>query len=275
MPKETQYYVPKLQAVKNIVADPGKYGVVLPPIDNAPSFHRGAQDARYRRRDRGEAGRDEGRGFPRAESCVQSAGDSGRRRRRAAAVARRPRSSGFRRIWPRGNRPASHSRAGRRTRPTPSDTLASVAKRVGISEEQLREANQIPPRYRLASGSTILIPRDETMESDIPADSLDGRFALVPEHANLRKVTYRVRRGDTVTSVAQPLESASEGCDHLEPADVAKLVRRPAARIDGAARRKLRSRTSKNSGPHNATSLTTTSSYRSRAGSQAVVLEIG
>jgi LysM repeat protein len=26
---------------------------------------------------------------------------------------------------------------------------------------------------------------------------------LVPEHANLRKVTYRVRRGDTVTSVAQ------------------------------------------------------------------------
>jgi membrane-bound lytic murein transglycosylase D len=48
-----------------------------------------------------------------------------------------------------------------------------------------------------------LIPRDETMESDIPATSLDGRFSLVPEHANLRKVTYRVRRGDTVTSVAQ------------------------------------------------------------------------
>jgi membrane-bound lytic murein transglycosylase D len=41
------------------------------------------------------------------------------------------------------------------------------------------------------------------MESDIPAASLDGRFSLVPEHANLRKVTYRVRRGDTVTSVAQ------------------------------------------------------------------------
>ena len=78
-----------------------------------------------------------------------------------------------------------------------------VAKRVGISEEQLRDANQIPPRYRLASGSTILIPRDETMESDIPAASLDGRFSLVPEQANLRKVTYRVRRGDTVSSVAQ------------------------------------------------------------------------
>ena len=85
---------------------------------------------------------------------------------------------------------------------TASDTLALVAKRVGISEEQLRDANQIPPRYRLASGSTILIPRDETMASDIPAASLDGRFSLVPEQANLRKVTYRVRRGDTVSSVA-------------------------------------------------------------------------
>ena len=67
----------------------------------------------------------------------------------------------------------------------------------------MREANQIPPRYRLASGSTILIPRDETMESDIPAASLDGHFSLVPEQANLRKVTYRVRRGDTVSSVAR------------------------------------------------------------------------
>jgi membrane-bound lytic murein transglycosylase D len=86
---------------------------------------------------------------------------------------------------------------------TASDTLTLIAKRAGISEEQLRDANQIPPRYRLASGSTILIPRDETMGSDIPAASLDGQFSLVAEHANLRKVTYRVRHGDTVTSVAQ------------------------------------------------------------------------
>jgi membrane-bound lytic murein transglycosylase D len=85
----------------------------------------------------------------------------------------------------------------------PSDTLAAVAKRVGIGEQQLREANRVPPRYRLAPGSTILIPRDETMEDDIPVASLDAHFALVPEHANLRKVTYRVRRGDTLHGVAR------------------------------------------------------------------------
>jgi membrane-bound lytic murein transglycosylase D len=38
MPNETQHYVPKLQAMKNIVADPEKYGVTLPAISNSPYF---------------------------------------------------------------------------------------------------------------------------------------------------------------------------------------------------------------------------------------------
>ena len=38
MPAETQNYLPKLQAIKNIVADPKKYSVVLPNVDNSPYF---------------------------------------------------------------------------------------------------------------------------------------------------------------------------------------------------------------------------------------------
>src|SRR5690606_29944884 len=34
MPEETRNYVPKLQAIKNIVANPQKYGMTLPPISN-------------------------------------------------------------------------------------------------------------------------------------------------------------------------------------------------------------------------------------------------
>ena len=41
------------------------------------------------------------------------------------------------------------------------------------------------------------------MEDDIPVESLEARLALVPEQSNLRKVTYRVRRGDTLSSVAR------------------------------------------------------------------------
>jgi membrane-bound lytic murein transglycosylase D len=38
MPKETRQYVPKLQALKNIIADPAKYGIELAPIPNEPYF---------------------------------------------------------------------------------------------------------------------------------------------------------------------------------------------------------------------------------------------
>ncbi len=38
MPDETRYYVPKLQALKNIIANPGPFGVILDPIPNQPYF---------------------------------------------------------------------------------------------------------------------------------------------------------------------------------------------------------------------------------------------
>ncbi|HEY3461161.1 MAG TPA: transglycosylase SLT domain-containing protein, partial [Casimicrobiaceae bacterium] len=38
LPDETRNYLPKLQAVKNIVADPQKYGLVIADVPNAPYF---------------------------------------------------------------------------------------------------------------------------------------------------------------------------------------------------------------------------------------------
>ena len=38
MPAETRNYVPKLQAIKNIIANPEKYGITLPSISNTPYF---------------------------------------------------------------------------------------------------------------------------------------------------------------------------------------------------------------------------------------------
>ncbi|HQR77613.1 MAG TPA: transglycosylase SLT domain-containing protein, partial [Burkholderiaceae bacterium] len=178
MPAETQHYVPKLQAVKNIVAEPEKFGIELPPVPNSPYFV-AVQKSR--------------------DIDVQTAA-------RLAEMS----PEEFKALNPQFNRPVIVGAAS----PTlllpanrldtfnanlaaweatgqplaswstytmkPSDTLASVSQRAGIAEQQLREANRIPPRYRLAPGSTILVPRDETM-ADIAATSLEARFALVPE----------------------------------------------------------------------------------------------
>ncbi len=38
MPHETQHYVPKLIAMRNIISDPAAYGIVLESIPNQPYF---------------------------------------------------------------------------------------------------------------------------------------------------------------------------------------------------------------------------------------------
>lgn len=201
LPRETQYYVPKLQAIKNIVRQPATYGLELPAIRNEPYFV-----ALKRTRDIDVA--------------------------TAARLAEMPLDE-FRALNPAFKRPvivaaaqpsillpadrvetfkanfAAYESTGQ---PLASwttytlrdgETLAQVAKSAGLTEESLRDANRIPPRYRLAPRSTILIPRDETMEDDIAPEKLAASFAVVPEQSNYRQVTYRVRKGDTLFSVAR------------------------------------------------------------------------
>jgi membrane-bound lytic murein transglycosylase D len=201
MPKETAYYVPKLQAIKNIVSEPERYGVALPRIDDAPYFV-----AVHKTRDMdvdtaarlAEMEPADFRALNPAFNRPVILGASGAKLLLPADKADRFHANLA--AWEATGQPLA---SWTTYKMQPSDTLTAVANRVGISEQQLREANRVPPKYRLAPGSTILIPRDETMEDDIPVASLDAHFALVPEHANLRKVTYRVRRGDTLHSVAR------------------------------------------------------------------------
>jgi membrane-bound lytic murein transglycosylase D len=201
LPTETQFYVPKLQAIKNIVADPQRFGIELPAIPNEPYFV----------------------AFNKMLDMDVAT---------AARLADMPLED-FRALNPAFNRPlivgassptilvpadkadefeanlASWQATGQPLASwtvhvlQPGETLAKVAERVGVSEAQLRSANHIPARYRAAPGSTILVPRDESTNDDIAPDFVQASFSLVPEAANLRQITYRVRRGDTLATVAR------------------------------------------------------------------------
>ena len=74
MPAETRNYVPKLQAVKNIIANPAQYGITL-PRDRQPAVlrHR-RQDPRHRRQGRRPTGRIVDRRIQGAQSAVQPPG---------------------------------------------------------------------------------------------------------------------------------------------------------------------------------------------------------
>jgi len=201
LPRETQYYVPKLQAIKNIVADPRRYGIELPGIANEPyfvSFNKLLDIDVATAAKLADMPLEEFRALNPAFSRPVIVGASS-----PNILVPADKADAFEAnlaAWQATGQPLASWTAYRLQR---GETLAQVAQRVGVSEAQLRTANHIPPRYRPASGSTVLIPRDETMNDDIDAGFVDASFALEPEGANLRQVTYRVRRGDTLASVAR------------------------------------------------------------------------
>jgi membrane-bound lytic murein transglycosylase D len=201
MPRETQYYVPKLQAIENIVRDPARYGITLPQVHDEPYF---VAVSKERDIDVETAARlaemplDQFRALNPSFSRPVIVGAAQPTLLLPAARAETFKANLA--AWEATGQPLA---SWTTYTLQPGETLAQVAQRADISEAKLREANRVPPRYRLASGSTILVPRDDSADEDIAPQHLDAAFKLVPEAPNLRQITYRVRRGDTLSSVSR------------------------------------------------------------------------
>jgi membrane-bound lytic murein transglycosylase D len=200
LPRETRNYVPKLQAVKNIVARPDAFAITLPAVENHPYFL----------------------SVP-IERDIDLA---------LAAELAEMELDDFKALNPQMNRPlilaagtpqlllpydnanlfvrAVNNHVGRLASWTAwvaPKTLrpADVAKQVGMSEDNLREVNGIPPRMLVRAGSTLLVPRNGTGAEDIAEHIADNAMiAFAPDGPVARRLTLKVgRRGETVASVAR------------------------------------------------------------------------
>ena len=81
--------------------------------------------------------------------------------------------------------------------------VADAAKRTGMSESQLREVNNIPPRMLIKLGSALLVPRSAHSEKDVTEKVADnGQMSLAPEVVLVKK-TVKAVKGDTVASLAK------------------------------------------------------------------------
>ena len=199
MPNETRNYVPKLQALKNIVAAPHTFKAELPVIDNHPYF----QDVEIQR-----------------DIDVALAA-------RLADI----RLEDFKALNPSANRPIilaagtgkillpwdnaevfkrnleAHS-AGRLASWTAwsvpnTMSVSEAARRAGTTESELRDLNNIPPRMLIKAGSTLVVPRAPHVQADVSDHLADnGSLALAPE-MTLRKTTVKARKGDTVELMAR------------------------------------------------------------------------
>ncbi len=83
-------------------------------------------------------------------------------------------------------------------------SAAQAARKLGISEVELRELNHIPPRMLIKGGSTLVVPR--TAKSDDVAEHIadHGTLALAPDLPPLRRVFFKAgRKGESVAAVAR------------------------------------------------------------------------
>ncbi len=163
MPQETRYYVPKLQAVKNIVADPERYGIDLVEVPNQPYFTAVTTD---RHMDVKVAAKLAGVSL--SEFVSLNPGYS------------RPviRADGTQTLLvPADRANAFIANLENHDEPLASwhtytlksgDRLDRVAARHGISLAQLRQVNSIAPNRKLRPGSTLLVPAAGTAEVNLP-----------------------------------------------------------------------------------------------------------
>jgi len=197
MPMETRMYVPKLQAVKNILARPEAFNTTLPLIGNHPFF-----DTVTLERDMDVA------------VIAQLAGVSERDFRALNPSLNRPvvMAAGTPNILlPWDNAVVFQQNLQTFSGPLASwtawvvpttMTAAQAAARVGMSEAELREVNNIPPRMRVRAGSSLLVPRSQTRNGDVPLHVADnGHLSLQPE-VMLRRRSVRARKGDTLSRLA-------------------------------------------------------------------------
>lgn len=200
MPNETANYVPKLEAIKRIVSDPKKYGVELPDVGNEPFF---VSITKPRDIDVETAAR-------LADMRLEDFKKLNPSFKLPVIVAAHnnimllpvDKLDGFidnLASWMDTGQPLSQWRTYKLGS---GETLASVAENFGMTEAELRRVNGIPKGRKVLANSTLLVKSTDDEQYDISEDEMDARLQLSPL-TTWRKVTYRVRRGDTIYKIAR------------------------------------------------------------------------
>ena len=191
MPAETRNYVPKLQAVKNIVAHPGQYGVNLPVIDNQPYF-----TAVDKTSDIDIA------------VAAQLAEMSLAEFKALNPQFKRPVITGDEKtkiLLPKENAEKFHLNLAQWGQALSSwtthkitgakESITSLASKFGTTPEIIRQANNIPAQTRLKAGSTILVPKTSaSMHSDIADNIVENAVMALEADRGEKRSGARTQR---------------------------------------------------------------------------------
>ena len=171
MPAETRNYVPKLLAVKNLVARPDLFGIRLPDIDNSPYF---VKIGKTKDIDVAVAAKlsemplDEFKALNPQYRYVIPGGNS------VHILLPKDKARRFQRNLLSWSRPLSSWTSYQVTEAR--ERIEDIAQKLNVSPEAIRQANNIPYRKALKFGSTILVPRTASFNRDIAPGVLDNAY---------------------------------------------------------------------------------------------------
>lgn len=196
MPTETRYYVPKLQALKNIIANPHSFGVDLEPVPNTPYFV-----TVEKTRDMDVRLAAKLADMPLAEFLALNPGHN-----RPVIVANGTRAL----VLPADRAKIFLANLEGHNQPLVSwnlytlrsgDKLDHIASRNGISLARLKEVNGIGRRTKVGPGYQLMLPLKGASLEPLPAMF---QPPSAPEmRMPVRKLNYTVQRGDTLPRIAQ------------------------------------------------------------------------
>jgi peptidoglycan lytic transglycosylase D len=95
------------------------------------------------------------------------------------------------------------------------DTLPLIARKLHVSKADLAEANYIQATSRILAGQKLIVPHEATVlmaaQTDRPAPATEarktvteaGQLARATESSNRVRISYQVKRGDTLASIAR------------------------------------------------------------------------
>jgi len=198
MPNETRYYVPKLQAVKNIVAQPEAFNTQLPLIQNHPFFKSVSIE---RDIDVAVAARLAGISVEDFKTLNPSMN------RPVILAAGTPQillpwdnATSFEiNLQNHATQRLASWTAWQAPRTMKADEAANL---VNMAVDQLRSANGIPANMMVKAGSTLLVHRKGPLDNDVTEEIADNaQLAFAPEIV-LRRIMVSARKGDTLASLA-------------------------------------------------------------------------
>ncbi|MDB5859133.1 MAG: peptidoglycan lytic transglycosylase, Glycoside Hydrolase Family 23-like protein [Ramlibacter sp.] len=198
IPIETRNYVPKLQAVKNIVATPDNFRAELPLIENHPYFQSVLLE---RDMDVSLAAR-------LADVDIEDFKALNPQLNRPVILAAgtpqillpwdnatvfkrnfEAYSEGKYASWTAWAAPATMS-------------VGDAARRIGMPESDLRAVNAIPPRMLIKAGSVLIVPRKSNTQADVASHVADnGQLSFAPEIVT-RRTVVKAGRKDSVAAIA-------------------------------------------------------------------------